>query len=459
MHVFKHTLTSSLLALLYLISAHQVRAELIAANDIAKFSYLSPLHNGLSAITLVWQVNPPTQNRAKVLMAGLSSVMSGGTMSHSSSEGSTYRRTKGIEYNISTNGQNLLLTVSAPDEVFPETLDYLESLLIEANYSQSWYERELQKIRLINSSKTGRSSDVIDEVFHYLNFEPDNVVVDESDSDIRFGQPYQVILRSGNKDVEHHVEQLLMKLPQTRRQFSFTEWAAALTGSAERPFALPTGTIHFADPETSEMLILFIKAEEFEDADDQIGANLLLDYIGGNSGSEMFRIIRQKLRAAYDPRTDFIVVDKNKSILSLSATVEAERWPEIYGVMKEIYADTRTGKVELAGLKIQKDRFNTNYYNLFFNSPVWGVKHYLNEYPKGAEGAITLPLLNAQETAPINQIVANSEEHLPPLDNYLLILIGGGLVPEETLRSKGYCALPKNTPLSFCLDKLSNVSS
>ncbi|WP_208998028.1 hypothetical protein [Pseudovibrio sp. FO-BEG1] len=459
MQIFKRSLITSILVVLCLISAQRVHAELIASNDRANFSYLSPLRNGLSAITLVWPIDPPTQSRATALLAGLSSVMIGGTTSRSAYEVDTFRRTKGFQHKLSIDGRDLLLTISAPPQVFPEALEYLEELLLKSEYSKGWYEREFEKFSLRNSSKTGRPSDVINEIFHFLSFGSDDVANDGSEGDIRFGQPSQVILRGGDEDVQRRVAQLLMKLPTKKWGFRLTDWASALTGAEEQSSALPSGTIHFADPDSTEMLILLVKAEEFEDEGAQIGANLLVDYIGDNSGSEMFRIIRQEMRAAYEPRSNFIVLGKNKAIISLSATVEAKKWPEIYGTMKAIYENTRAGKVDLSGLKVQHDRLNNTYVSQFFTSPVWGVKHYLHEYPDGAEGTINLPLFMVLENAPLNKIIASSEEYLPPLDDFLLILIGGGDAPSEKLKSKGYCALPKNTSLSFCLDALSQVSN
>ncbi|AZV80452.1 hypothetical protein EBB79_12945 [Parasedimentitalea marina] len=251
------------------------------------------------------------------------------------------------------------------------------------------------------------------------------------------------------------------KLPKAKAKWEwpFASWANALSGIEKRPFALPTGTIYFADPNSTEMLILFVKAEEFEDEVDQVSANLLMDYIGANQGSEMFRIIRQEMRAAYNPHSDFIVMNKNKSIISLSATVEAAKWPEVHGKILEIYEDARAGKIERAGLEIDHDRLKRRYSNNFFNNPVWGAQHYLNEYPSGVEGNIEIPLFGALEDVSLDETIANTEAHLPPLEDFLLILMGGGIAPTDALMPKGYCSLPGNTPLSFCLGALLNVQS
>lgn len=471
MRAFRNLFVSALLLPLSLLSTQQaradqaredqVRAELVASTENTDFAYLTPLRNGLSAITLVWSIDRPTQDRIARSKASLSSVVSGGTSSRSPNEIHAFRALKGVRQSIRINGRNLLLTVSAPDDVFPETLVHLENLLLEPEYLRDWYARELQEFSLESSSKTRRPSDVLNEVSHFLAYEPNDPAVVESEGPFRFGRPSQALLRSGDQKVERRARRLLNKLPRAKAtwEWPFESWAKALTGLEERPFALPEGTIHFADPSSTEMLILFVKAEEFTDDNDQIGANLLMDYIGANQGSEMFRIIRQEMRAAYNPHSDFIVMNKNQSVISLSATVEAEKWPEIHGVMREIYKNARAGKIEQAGLEIQHDQMEKSYFNRFFYNPIWGAQHYLNEYPTGTLGTITIPLFEALETASIDKIVANTETHLPPLDGFLLILIGGGVAPAEALKSKGYCSLPKNTPLSFCLDALSNVQS
>lgn len=456
MQTLKRLLACALLLTLGLLSAQPVRAELVASSG-AKIVTLTPLRNGLSSIALSWPIEPLTQDRVSALMAALSSVVTGGTSTRSAHDIEAFLRLKGIEQTISTNGKSLLLTVSAPDDVFPETLVHLQNLLLEANYAPGWYARELQDLALKESVKTGRPEDVLNEVAHFLAFEPGGDTASEADGTIRFGLPEQIIMRSGNEVVERRAIGLLRQLPRAKWTLQISKWAASVVGADERPFSLPAGTIHFADPGSSEMLILFVKAEEFDDASDQVGANLLMDYIGGNQGSEMFRIIRQDMRAAYDPRSDFIVMDKDKALVSLSATVEAGKWPEVHGKIREIYERVRAGKIDRAGLDIQHDLLRRRHYGQFFNNPVWGAQQYLNAYPSGTSGAIRLPVVDALDALDLDQILAAPETHLPPLDDYLLILIGGGSAPTDAQKTRGHCALPKNTPLRHCLDALAGT--
>jgi hypothetical protein len=148
---------------------------------------------------------------------------------------------------------------------------------------------------------------------------------------------------------------------------------------------------------------------------------------------------------------------KNQAVLSLSATVEANKWPEIYAEIAAIYKNSRAGKIDHRGLSIQRMQLTRTYTGRFFSDPVWGVRRYLDEYPTGRKGSITLPLFEAFDGIDLNDIIARSQDHLPPWKDYLLVLIGGGPAPGEALRSDGYCSLPANTPLRFCLEALAEA--
>lgn len=426
MQSFKGPFFIALLVVLCLLSAQPMRAEVVATNGETKIVALSPLRNGLSTLTVVWPIDTPTQERVTALKAGLVSVVSGGTSSRAAHKVSAFLRSKGIKQNITTNGRNLLLTFSAPSKVFPETLVHLENVLLESEYSRDWYERVLENLNLKISSKSGRPSDVLIEITNFLEYERDDAAADERDPVLRFGRPSQVIFRSEDQEVVRRVRRLLKKLPKAKWELPFANWAEALSGLDKQSFALPTGVIHFEDPNSTEMLILFVKAEEFKDEYEQIGANLLVDYIGANQGSEMFRIVRQEMRAAYDPRSDFIIMNKNKAAISFSATVEAAKWFEVYEKIREIYEGARKGKIERAGLGVRYDKLRRSYFEHFFNHPVWGTQRFLNEYPDGVDGTINIPLFAALEEISLDELVANSEAYLPPLDDFLLVLIGGG---------------------------------
>ncbi|EEE36206.1 hypothetical protein RKLH11_39 [Rhodobacteraceae bacterium KLH11] len=395
------------------------------------------------------------------LKAGISSIVSGGTSSRSSYEINSFLNLKGVEQQVDVTGQNLILTVSGPNEVFPETLVHLRNLLLKPEYSSDWYARELERLSQTHSTITRRPSDVLTEVADYLDHEPGDAANGVNDGDIRFGRPIQAILRSEDQVVKGRTDRLIKNLPTaaTKWELPIAKWVAALTGGGKNTFTLPKGIVHFADPDSTEMLILFVSAEEFRNVNDQLGANLLTDYIGANQGSEMFRIVRQTMRAAYDPRSDFVVMGEKKAMISLSATVEAREWPEVYDKIKDIYQGVRSGDVEQESLEFQLDSLDRAYHYNFYNDPVWAVRQYIHAHPKGVTGDISIPLFGAFGTLSAEEVIKDSEELLPPFEDFLIILIGGGRAPSDILQSNGYCALPKSTPLRFCLDVLSNAEN
>ncbi|MBE1291663.1 MAG: hypothetical protein GJ677_04150 [Rhodobacteraceae bacterium] len=240
---------------------------------------------------------------------------------------------------------------------------------------------------------------------------------------------------------------------------TFERWTSFFGGEDQTTFSLPKGIIHFTDPNASETLILLVKAAKFENAEAVVGANLLVDYIGANQGSEMFRILRQDMRAAYAPRSDYVPMGKNRAIISVSATVAANRWPEIYQKMRDIYTSTRTGNVNSGELSTQHNRIVQDFGNYFFNRPVWGVRQLLFEYPNGASDEISLPVFTALEQASVDAVIEKADTFLPAIDEFLLVLVGGGPKPSATQKSEGYCALPPNTPLSHCLRALSTAQN
>lgn len=460
MRIFRSWIVLVLFLALSFLSGQSARAELIASSKAASSVYLVPLRNGLSALTLVWQIDDPSKQRATAMIAGLSSVLSGGTASRSAFEIKEFLDLKGINQQVTSNGRTLYLTVSAPKDVFPEALVHLENVLLEATYSTDWYARQVKKLEPVLSTKTGRPDHVLSEVLDFLAYQPQEDAV-ASGHGFRFGQPSQSILRSGDTEIEKRVAKLIGKLPKAETTFAgaIEKWVEGLTGGNAPGFALPSGTIHFTDAESTEMLILFVKANSFENEDQQAGANLLVDYIGAKQGSEMFRIIRQEMRAAYDPRSHFVITGKKQALIAMSATTETARWPEVYARIAEIYENTRGGKVDFAGLAIQHDLMKRRYIHSFLSDPVWAAKHYLNEYPEGIVGSFNFPLFDAIDALTLLGLVERPQDYLPPLDQFLVILIGGGDAPTGALRANGYCAQPKNAPLGHCLRELSAMQN
>ncbi len=419
------------------------------------------LRNGLSALTFVWSLDQPTNSQALALKAGLSSTISGGTENRSAYSVADFLWLKGIEYRVASTAQHLMLTITAPDENILTALDYFEVLFHDASYSKDWYARELQQLGLRISSKTGRPEDVLNEIAYYLDYLPGGETQSAQDHRYRFGRPDQVIIRSDVSGIERRATRLIDTLPAAKRQTlsSVWKWITSYFEMDDQPYSLPTGTIHFHDTDATEMLVLLIKAKTFQDTAQLLGANLLVDYIGANQGSEMFQIIRQDMRAAYDPRSDFIIMGKNKAIMTLSATTKATNWPDVYQRIKDIYIATRAGNAEMAGLNLQHSTMDRGYAFDFFMDSEFGALHYLHEHPTGTDGTFNLSFFTALENVSPVKVKLNAHAFLPPWNDFLLILIGGGEPPNAELKSKGYCVLPKNTPLSYCLDSLTGAHS
>ncbi|NRB35158.1 MAG: hypothetical protein HRU31_10495, partial [Rhodobacteraceae bacterium] len=274
-----------------------------------------------------------------------------------------------------------------------------------------------------------------------------------------FGRPHQVILRSEDEVVRQRTVDLIRKLPAPSGSVfgRLGTWLADKAAGAGPDMRLPRGVIHVADPDSSEMLIMLVAARDFGSSKSLLGAHILTDYIGGSQGSEMFRIIRQEMRAAYDPRSDFAMIGPTQAVIGFSATVEASAWPEIYATITDMYQRVRQGGATPEGLELQKQRLDSRFYRKFFFDPVWGMTQYLWEYPTGQAGEIRFPLFEAFATVTPQTMRREAETLLPPLDDFLLVLIGGGPAPSEDLTAQGYCQLSKGAPLQACLADLSQA--
>ncbi|MBY5931491.1 hypothetical protein KUV51_00660 [Tateyamaria omphalii] len=433
---------------------------LIATNQETRSASLVAMRNGLTSVTFVWPMGDQTPQNVDAIQAGMFSVLTGGTESRTPSQIATFMRQKGVSKRVSTLEDNLLLTVSAPDDVFPEVLVHLENLLLKATYSDDWYARELRKLRRPIASTTRQSSDVLSRVERFLNYANTDEEAQSIDPRFRFGKPSQVVLRSNDAEVTVRTRRLLAKLPPDASRSRLGDWLQRLVNRNSTAFTLPRGIIHFADPTSSETLLFLVSAQEFQSEAQQLGANLLLDYIGSNQGSEMFRIIRQELRASYDPESRFVVLGDKRALLVLSATVEAAEWPEIHGRMRGIYRDVRHGKVDQKGLEIQYAQLKQSYEDKLFFDAVWTAEQYLRAHPEGATGDIEIPIFNAFGQVNFDEIIDNANDYLPPFEDFLLVVVGGGVAPPADLTRHELCSLEKFEPIDHCLKSLpSGVST
>ena len=427
---------------------------LIATSDETRSVKLVEMRNGLASLTLVWPMGTQTPQNVDAIRAGLMSVLSGGTTSRTPEQIGIFVRQKGVRSEVWTIEDNLLLTVTAPNDVFPEVMVHLENLLLKSTYSDDWYARELRRLSRPVSSTTKNPSDVVNRLEQFLNYGPALAVDDGFGPRFRFGRPSQAILRSEDETVFARMQRLITRLPAKSSGTRFGSWLQQLVPQDPAGFTLPKGIIHFADPNSSETLLLLVSAQAFEDEIRQLGTNLLLDYIGSNQGSEMFRIIRQEMRASYDPASRFVIAGDKRALLVLSTTVEATEWPDILDRLRGIYQDVRQGNVEQDGLRIQLAQLQQFYENKLFFDAAWTVGHYLRAHPEGAVGNIQIPLFNAFGQIDLNDTIQSAEAHLPPFEDFLLVILGGGPAPSDVLGTNKICTLDKFEPLDRCLDTL-----
>lgn len=450
MHWIKRCFATALIALALPMMPSTGAAEQLVASSSSRMVYLNPLRNGLSAVTLVYPMQSTSLDQVFAMTAGLKSVLSGGTAQLTPFEALTFLQVNGIRFDVTSEQSNMLLTMTAPAENFSKALRHLDALLSNPRFPQGWYRRELARIQPVLVRKNKRPDSVIAALARALHYPVLEGAQDSATQSFRFGKPQQAIVRSGNEEDKKQLEAFLRALPERKRSL-FSLFANL---GSNRPFTLPRGMIHIEDAGSSEMLILLVKARQFEDEEEQIAANLLMNYMGAHQGSEMFRIIRQELRAAYSPKSHFNAMGKNRALMGLSATVAAQEWPEIYERMRKIYTDTQAGEISASGLETVHKRLIRGFEQFFATNAVWGAQQYLREYPRGATGTITLPLFQALGRADPAAVRQSANAALPPLEDYLVILLGSGPAPSAALKAQGYCALPRTQALRYCLDKL-----
>ncbi|MBR9862585.1 MAG: insulinase family protein [Rhodobacteraceae bacterium] len=424
------------------------RAELVAASSDPKIAQLTPMRNGLSAVTFVWAIPDFAMNRVLALNAGLSTAISAGTAELSPFEAETYREVNGISLGISTQDSDILLTMTAPHAVFAEALAHLNALLVNPAFSRDWYKRQSLLLTPVKATKNRRPDHVINVLSDYVRFPVETDGFDTRGVEFAFGMPRQIIIRTTERDPSPLIQSAVNGL--TLRNADVEP-----TNKPDRPVDLPEGIIFAPDPDGEETLILAVHHSIFENAEQQINANLLLDYMGAYQGSEMFRIIRQEMRAAYDPASDFHQIARNQALLALSATVSTPDWPAVLETIRTIYESARAGDVGAQGLANNQRRLRSGFEYRFATNPSWTAMQFLFEYPDGTTGDVKIPLFSALVQAKLETIAANGKESLPPFSDYLILLIGGTLPPDTKMQEQnGYCELPLSEPLRYCLEKL-----
>ncbi len=420
------------------------QTELVASKISPKYASLRPLTNGLSAISLMWPLNSLAENRIEATHAGLATIVRGPTSEMSEFEADTYREINGIDLGITLLPNHIMLTLSAPSDGFAEAIGHMSDLMTSPNFSRQWYARQIVQQRPLLATKTRRPDNVTGVLSDFILFPEEDDGTDIANLSFQFGMPSQIVVRHEG-DVQGDVTAFLRKLP--RQNSDMDQPKAKITD-------LPKGVIFAPDASSRETLMFLVKSETFDGAEDFVGANMLMDYMGAYQGSEMFRVIRQELRAAYNPTADFEQLGKNRALMSLSATVQSSEWPMILEEMKAIYNRVRDSDATDQGMRNVKRRALNGLDYHFSTNARWGASKYMDEYTDAASGQIRFPVFTAVVNADVEKIRDNAKDHLPPLDDYLLILIGGSNPPPEAMKADGYCEQPLSKPLRHCLTQL-----
>lgn len=432
------------LAVLCMATPTLAQDEFLASKTSPQYASLRPLTNGLSAISLMWPLNSLAENRIEATHAGLATIMNGPTPKMTAFEAETFREIEGISFNLTTLPAHIMLTMTAPPDSFVDGITLMADLITNPEFSQDWYARQTVQQRPLLATKTRRPENVLGVLTDFVLFPTEDDGTDTSSLRFRFGMPSHVVLRS-ESDVGAEVGTFLRTLPTKNADVPEPDPVAT---------DLPTGVIFAPDPDSRETLMYVIKTETFDGYDDFVGANLLMDYIGAYQGSEMFRVIRQELRAAYNPASDFEQIGKNRALMGMSATVLSSEWPTILSEFKGIYTDAQQGKATDQGLNNIKRRLLGSLDYRLNTNPQWTATQYMDEYGDGVTGQINFPLFRAIVDADFEKVRKNAQDHLQPFDDYLVILIGGTNPPPDAMRAQGYCEQPLSKPLRHCLTQL-----
>lgn len=419
--------------------------ELLAGKNSPQYASLRPLTNGLSALNLMWPLNDLSEGGVSAVHAGLATIIGGPTPTQSAFEAETFREINGINLSITIMPEHIMLTMTAPPDAFNDALIHTRDLLTNPEFSEDWYARQLVQQRPLLATKTRRPTNVVGALSDFIIFPDDTETSETPTTSYVFGMPSHIVARSNDPELRTALGRFISGLPRQRSDVDYPTSTLA---------ELPKGVIYAPDPDSRETLVYLVKHETFDGPEDMVGANVLMDYMGAYQGSEMFRIIRQELRAAYNPTSDFEQIAKNRALLSLSATVQSDEWPKILNEIKAIYNRTRAGEATDQGLNNTKRRMINGLDYRFSTNPQWGAGQYMDEYGKGASGQIDFPLFRASVNADIETIRKNGSDHLPPIEDYLLILIGGTNPPPDAMRANGYCEQPLSKPLRYCIKQL-----
>jgi hypothetical protein len=424
-------------------------AQTLVDDNATYLTEFTTLTKGMAAATLIWALNADTNDQSRALQAVLSAKISGGTDKLSARQASDFRTINNVDMTIGATPTHLFFTVQSPQENFQEVLAHTNEILRAPGVNENWLRRQNRAYREISSTRL-RTPELLEaELTDYALFTGDAPVLDtEKLTTEVLRRPNQVVLNAQEYEFGDSADILLEGL------LSFD---ASLNDAPAKPKRkLPSGIIHMPDEAASETLIFMGTIQEFDSVTHQAQTDTLYKYMGYGPGSEMFRIVRQEKRASYDPRSHFTQIGEQLAFTGLSATVPSDSWPEIHGVMSQIYNDTRAGKNTEQGLENSRNSMLNAMISDLRREPQWIVERYLELYPtKPPQNTIRLDLLNASFQMEPSQLNSIASEVLPDPSEFVTVIIGGAPDPTMGADPSGYCELPINESIEYCLDKLS----
>ena len=419
------------------------------ANDENTFiTTFTTLSAPMVSATLVWNLHGETIAQSNALQSLLSAKLNSGTDDISTRESIDFRTINAVDFSVRATPEHLMLTVEAPAETFNAAAEHLNALLAAPGINDNWLKRQTRAFKSISSTRLRTPELLESELTDYALFTGDVPTLPAGSMHTEIlRRPNQIILNSKDFDFTDTADTLLDGLISIEARLN--------DFPAPTRRQLPRGTIHLVDPDATETLIFMGRIQEFDTVTEQAQVDTLYKYMGYGPGSEMFRIVRQERRASYDPRSHFAQIGERLAITGLSATVPATDWPEIHGVIAQIYDDVRAGKNDQQGLEdSHNSMLNSMIYDLR-RTPDWLVQRFLELSPiEPPKGRIQLDLINA--AFDVNPVTLNdlAKDVLPNRNDMLNVIIGGAISPSAELRENGFCELQIGEPLTKCLDEL-----
>lgn len=419
-------------------------------DDTTYLTEFTTLTKGMASASLVWTLSPQSDAQNRALQALLSAKVNGGTDDITARESIDFRTIHNVDFSVAGTPTHLIFTVQAPQDSFELAIEHANELLRAPSVNANWLKRQNKAFEAISATRV-RTPELLEvELTDYALFAGDRPLLPQEVSEAEvFRRPNQIILNAQDYEFGAAGDVLLDGLQS---------YDAVLNDDAPVPRrALPTGTIHVSDAEATETLVFIGTIQEFETLEQQAQVDTLYKYIGYGPGSEMFRIVRQEKRASYDPRSHFTQIGEKLAFTGLSATVPSKSWPELHGVIKQIYDDTRAGKNTDQGLQNSRNSMLNAMIGDLRRDPNWLVMRYLELYPDHPpKGTIELELINASFEMEPSRLNSQAAKVLPDPSEFLTVIIGGSADPAVDVTAADYCEQPVSEPLAFCLDKLAN---